>query len=240
MKKSLLFAIALVALVSCGKKVATLTPQTVTIKGELGEYYEVVNKTFPLNDCTFGKMVQVELKRLDKAMPSYYKEFDPVGYSGSSVIGNYGFGIEIFDEDGTKIEGWRADEGGACYSHDDLKNLWELEPGESNIIRWSTYHLSEYEGKSLTFKVSSYVSAADYSEPEPTARQSKSPQIDRMLSDLDSKLKRLESLDEFSDAYDDLEDEIDDLLDQLDDLEYSMTSAQEKLFDKLDDLFMDL
>lgn len=150
---------------SCGSQKnndeTTLTPQKTTIKGELKDYYEVVDKEYTITDDTFGKLITVQLKRTDTEFPNNYKKgYEPVGMSGRDVKGNYGFGIEVFDADDNKIYGSRADAVGisGCYSYDDLKDLWELEAGEVNRIRWATHDLDKYLGQKLTFKITSYIS----------------------------------------------------------------------------------
>ena len=175
MKKILRTGVAiltLAALMSCGgnsnqknnenekeqaEKKTVLVPKTTKVKGDLSEYFEVVEKEYQLKDDTYSKMITITLMRKDKELPDIYKEFKPVGYFGAGVMGNYGFGIKIFDENEDQVLSIRADVGGTggVYSSDDLKDLWDLEKGETGIVRWMTYDLDECTGK-LTFTITSY------------------------------------------------------------------------------------
>ena len=175
MKKILRTGVAiltLAALMSCGgnsnqknnenekeqaEKETVLVPKTTKVKGDLSEYFEVVEKEYQLKDDTYSKMITITLMRKDKELPDIYKEFKPVGYFGAGVMGNYGFGIKIFDENEDQVLSIRADVGGTggVYSSDDLKDLWDLEKGETGIVRWMTYDLDECTGK-LTFTITSY------------------------------------------------------------------------------------
>lgn len=139
----------------------TLSPKSTTISGDLSKYYEVVDKEHSLKDNDyFGKLITITLKRTDAELPAEYKDFDPVGYSGATVKGNYGFGIKVTNESGEQLFSARADEGGmsGVYSSDDLKDLWELAPGEEGIVRWSTSELDKATGK-LMFTITSHVEA---------------------------------------------------------------------------------
>lgn len=189
MKKILRTGVAiltLAALMSCGgnsnqknnenekeqaEKETVLVPKTTKVKGDLSEYFEVVEKEYQLKDDTYSKMITITLMRKDKELPDIYKEFKPVGYFGAGVMGNYGFGIKIFDENEDQVLSIRADVGGTggVYSSDDLKDLWDLEEGETGIVRWMTYDLDECTGK-LTFTITSYAQenedADEYSNDE--------------------------------------------------------------------------
>lgn len=222
MKKILRTGVAiltLAALMSCGgnsnqknnenekeqaEKETVLVPKTTKVKGDLSEYFEVVEKEYQLKDDTFGKMVTITLMRKDKELPDIYKEFMPVGYFGAGVMGNYGFGIKIFDENEDQVLSIRADDGGmgGVYSSDDLKDLWDLEEGETGIVRWSTDDLDECTGK-LTFTITSYAKenedADEYSnedeeeEEENTSysdNSSSSNDWDSILDDYEDIMKR--------------------------------------------------
>ena len=222
MKKILRTGVAiltLAALMSCGgnsnqknnenekeqaEKKTVLVPKGTKVKGDLSEYFEVVEKEYQLKDDTFGKMVTITLMRKDKELPDIYKEFMPVGYFGAGVMGNYGFGIKIFDENEDQVLSIRADDGGmgGVYSSDDLKDLWDLEEGETGIVRWSTDDLDECTGK-LTFTITSYAKenedADEYSnedeeeEEENTSysdNSSSSNDWDSILDDYEDIMKR--------------------------------------------------
>ena len=161
-----------IALVSCGgseKKTAdsaatTLAPSKTEIKGDLSEYFTVVEKTYDFADfekSMFDEepIIALELQRTDKALPEAYKKgYEPVGYSGYSGRGNYGFGIKVKDADGKEVFSVRADASGlnGVYDSDDLKNLWELEAGETGQVRWSAYELKDANGE-YKFEITSHL-----------------------------------------------------------------------------------
>lgn len=211
MKKILRTGVAiltLAALMSCGgnsnqknnenekeqaEKKTVLVPKTTKVKGDLSEYFEVVEKEYQLKDDTYSKMITITLMRKDKELPDIYKEFKPVGYFGAGVMGNYGFGIKIFDENEDQVLSIRADVGGTggVYSSDDLKDLWDLEKGETGIVRWMTYDLDECTGK-LTFTITSY------------AQENEDADEDSNEDDDEEEEEENEDVDEYS--YDDEEE----------------------------------
>jgi hypothetical protein len=177
------------------------------------------------------------------------EEFDPVGYSGASVKGNYGFGIKIFDEKGNQIITINASEGGlgGCYSTDDLKTIWKEGVGENNIVRWS---IDELDGKSgeYTFAIISYMeentssdisSSDNYSSTDISSSSDYSyAEIQALLDEMESLVNRLATLEEFSSEYDLVEEQIQQITDKLDDA--NMAYDQESRYDRLDDRFWDL
>ena len=150
-----------IALVSCGggeKKAPapanTLAPAKTEIKGDLAEYFTVVEKTY--NFADFEKsildepVIAIELQRTDKALPEAYKKgYEPMGTYGQGVYGNYGFGIKVKNAEGKDVFSVRADASGlnGVYSSDDLKDLWELEAGETGQVRWSATELKDAKGE---------------------------------------------------------------------------------------------
>lgn len=133
-----------IALTSCGGKKENsndsivLTPETTHIKGDLSDYYEVVDKEYTLTD-DFGSIISVEVKRTDKDFDFDLEGVNPYGYFGSGVNAHAGFGIEILDENGTVIEKSSATNGGSSgmYSSDDMKEALKLKAGETGTVRWS-------------------------------------------------------------------------------------------------------
>lgn len=165
MKKLFLLLAVAGVMVACGggeKKAAEktcLVAETTEIKGDLKDYYTVVDKEYTLEDEEYSndKMVTIILKRTDKALPSKYDGFEPSGTYGYGVNGNYGFGIIVKNANGDEVMNVRADASGldGVYSHEDLKNLWELEAGEEAKVRWSTSDLNDCTGK-MTFRITSF------------------------------------------------------------------------------------
>lgn len=150
-------------LVSCGGKESkdvTLTPESATIKGDLKEYFTVVDKPYVIKYDESGwekYTISIELQRTDVPFQFNTDGIDPVGYSGAGVNGNFGIGIDIRDSDGNIAISWSPTATGlsGVYSSDDLKNLLLLESGESGRVRWTTNDFENYENKNFTFKVSS-------------------------------------------------------------------------------------
>ena len=148
MKKTFnVWAIGILALglVSCGgKKDAenaeiVLSPETTHIKGDLGDYFEVVDREYTLTDGFSGKIVSVEVKRTDADYAFDIAGVSPMGTYGQGVTANAGFGIEILDDNGNVIQKSAATASGfgGMYSSDDMKEALALKPGETATVRWS-------------------------------------------------------------------------------------------------------
>lgn len=153
--KKVFVAFALTAmavnLVSCGGKKESeenvenaeseelvLTPETTRIKGDLSDYFEVVEREYtPTNE--WGTLVSVEVRRTDKEYAFSLDGVEPYGTYGSGVKGHAGFGIEILDAKGNVIDKSAANAGGlsGMYSSDDMKEALKLKPGETATVRWS-------------------------------------------------------------------------------------------------------
>ena len=146
MKQLKLLALAVIAvcLISCGGKKKSkeiiLTPETTQIKGDLGDYFEVVNREYKLTDSDWGneKMISIEIRRTDTDYAFDLKGVMPYGYLGQGITGHAGFGIEIRDIDGNVIHkvGATASGTGGMYSHEDMKEALRLKAGETATIRW--------------------------------------------------------------------------------------------------------
>ena len=249
-KKLALFALMGILLFSCSSKNeegfrGTLKPSSTTISGELGEYFKVVDEPAYVDyDNIFGPIVTVKIEKIDELL-NWMEEFDPVGCSGASVKGNYGFGIKIFDEKGNQIVTINPSE--SCYSSDDLITVWQEGVGENNIVRWS---IDELDGKSgeYTFAIISYMkentsSGISSSDNDSSTDISSSSdysyaEIQALLDEMESLVNRLATLEEFSSEYDLVEEQIQQITDKLDDA--NMAYDQESRYDRLDDRFWDL
>ena len=255
LKKLALFALMGILLFSCTSKSesesnekgfrGTLKPSSTTISGDLGEYFKVVDEPAYVDyDNIFGPIVTVKIEKIDELL-NWMKEFDPVGCSGASVKGNYGFGIKIFDEKGNQIITENPSE--SCYSSDDLITVWQEGVGENNVVRWS---IEELDGKSgeYTFTITSYMeentsSGISSSDNDSSTDISSSSdysyaEIQALLDEMESLVNRLATLEEFSSEYDLVEEQIQQITDKLDDA--NMAYDQESRYDRLDDRFWDL
>lgn len=249
MKKIGLLVLVCLFLASCGNNkedepqrcTATLKPSSTTIKGDLGDYFQVAEGAATIDD---HNLITVKIKKI--------KEFDfdaegyaPAGYSGTYVTGNFGFGITVKDKSGNVVKTVRADACGfsGCYSGDDLKTIWEEAVGEENIVRWSPGELQNKEGE-FTFTISSFKkevpqsTASSTSSDNDSKKEYSSAEIDQMLNEVDRLLGQLANLDDMSSAYDNKEEQIINLLSKISSA--NLTSAQEKRYFQLDDRFDDL
>mgnify|MGYP003407451589 FL=1 len=255
LKKLALFALMGILLFSCTSKSesesnekgfrGTLKPSSTTISGDLGEYFKVVDEPAYVDyDNIFGPIVTVKIEKIDELL-NWMEKFRPVGYFGSGVMGNYGFGIKIFDEKGNQIITENPSE--SCYSSDDLITVWQEGVGENNVVRWS---IEELDGKSgeYTFTITSYMeentsSGISSSDNDSSTDISSSSdysyaEIQALLDEMESLVNRLATLEEFSSEYDLVEEQIQQITDKLDDA--NMAYDQESRYDRLDDRFWDL
>lgn len=147
--KFLALAAIAVCLISCGdrkkskdKDAIVLSPETTKIKGDLGDYFEVVNREYKLTDGDWGnkKMISIEIRRTDIDYAFDLDGVYPYGYSGQEITGHAGFGIEIRDTDGNVIRKIGATASGTLgmYSSEDMKEALRLKAGETATIRWQT------------------------------------------------------------------------------------------------------
>ena len=87
MKKSIqiLFFSTLFFAISCNeKKNISVKPETTSIKGDLGEYFEVVQKDYviPIDENSLKQLISVELKRTDKDFSFKTDKLNPYGTNG--------------------------------------------------------------------------------------------------------------------------------------------------------------
>jgi O6-methylguanine-DNA--protein-cysteine methyltransferase len=163
LKKTFLTAFAAVLFLfnSCGNKDITLTPESTEVKGDLKEYFTVVDKQFIVKydeKGIFNKyIISIELQRTDVPFKFNTEGIEPMGTYGQSVNGNFGIGLELRDKDGNIVNTWSPTATGfsGVYSHDDLSNLLRLESGETGQVRWSYDGFKDRKDKEFTFKVSS-------------------------------------------------------------------------------------
>lgn len=117
----------------------TLTPKSTHIKGDLGDFFEVVDKEYVSVHDMFD-VISIEVKRTDEPLPFDPKSdaVRPTGYSGEGITTLVGFGLELYDENGNVVEKKSTSGGmGGAYSSDDIIEIIKLRPGETGIIRFS-------------------------------------------------------------------------------------------------------
>lgn len=119
----------------------TIKPKSTSIKGDLGDYFEVVDKDYVIKveEGSFmgGGIISVEVKRTDKDFDFPTDNINPFGTNGGEDY-HVGFGIELLGESGP-ITVKQATEGGmgGPYSSEDVTGLMKLKKGETGYIRWS-------------------------------------------------------------------------------------------------------
>lgn len=205
-----------ICLTSCGGKKEqvdesiVLTPETTHIKGDLGDYFEVVEKEYHVTE-NWGDMVSIEVKRTDVDYSFNLKGVEPYGTYGQSVTGHAGFGIEILDENDNVIEKVAATGSGfgGMYSSDDMKEALKLRAGETGTVRWSFNFNKEI--KPVKFRLSSAFEETDNSgwdssssrleDEEPLSSESLSFDDDNDTDSYSSSSSSSEDWDALLDSY---------------------------------------
>lgn len=146
----------------------TLTPETTAVKGDLSDYYEVVEKEYTTTDNYRTMMdnthaiVAVEIKRTDKEFDFDPESTYPMGTLSEGMTGNAGFGIEILDESGNVINKSAATNGGlgGMYSDADMKEALKLKAGETATVRWQMNF--DAKDKPVKFRITSAYEKSGY------------------------------------------------------------------------------
>ena len=142
-------------------------PKSTSVKGELGDYFEVVGGSMKEKDGVMGKeyMLSIEVKRTDKEFPFDVKETNPFGIESAEKY-HVGFGAEVFGKDGSPITTKSATSAGnGIYSHDDVKGAMGLKAGETAYLR---FQFEEAEGKDIAnFQVTSALQEEVVQEVQP-------------------------------------------------------------------------
>lgn len=162
--KLALIIAAVMCIASCGRKSEeteepqedpeiSLTPETTTIKGPLGEYFSVVDRTFTIKKDGSFTILAVEVERNDKMTPFLAEDicFFPNGKkSDASMLG--GFGYELIDENGDVIDKGSASSSTTVYSWDDVEEALRSMPGERSTIRFDIFDIN---GTPKTLRITS-------------------------------------------------------------------------------------
>lgn len=157
-----IFAFISILLLSCNNnsnKEISIKPKTTEIKGDLSDYFEVVDKEYkiPIKESSFEQQIAVEIKRKDKDFPFDTDKINPFGTSGGEEY-HVGFGIEFLGENGP-VQINNATEGGlgGPYSDKDVSGLFLLKKSETGYIRWT---VNKTEGIK-TFQITSALQKED-------------------------------------------------------------------------------
>lgn len=170
-------------------KSITVKPKTTVIKGDLGDYFVVVEHDYEIKlENSFGNegLISVEVKRTDKDFSFPVDNINPFGTNGGEKY-HVGFGIEVFGDAGPKVIKQATEGGmGGPYSSEDVTALMALKKGETGFIRWTV----EMTDDMKTFQLSSALEKSDGSvavseSSDEVISTSGSEDYDKMLDDYD-------------------------------------------------------
>lgn len=155
-------AFASLLLSSCGSKKKSLpsinvTPKNISIKGDLGEYFEVVNKEYQikrdehsaLKDEFKPGIISVEVKRNEKDFAFPFDKVAFFGTSGYDVEYHAGFGIELFGDGGPEVIK-NANDYNSPLDDKDVLGLIRMKKGETGYIRFTIDKIKELKTFQLT------------------------------------------------------------------------------------------
>ncbi|MDY3548995.1 hypothetical protein PG291_10330 [Riemerella anatipestifer] len=197
MRTKISFAIAIfvaLMMLSCSKnkksEELTIKPKTTQIKGDLGDYFEVVEKEYkiPIEEGFLNQIITVEVRRKDVDFPFDVDKINPFGTDGGEEY-HVGFGIEFLGDNGP-IDVKNATEGGmgGPYSSEDVSSLFKLKKGESGYIRWTVDKIDGLKNFQITSALeksgssNSLSSNSEYSDSIDNFSAGDSD-IDKMLDD---------------------------------------------------------
>lgn len=147
MKYTLFTTALLVALIFSGCKSKPseikIKPKTVTIKGALGGYFEVVDKEYVMKEACDGGCYtfSVEIKRLDTpfenalAYPNT-KEVKSFGRYEESIDYFAGFGVELMDDNGPVAVETAAPTSLNSTTQEGIESVIRLNPGETGFVEF--------------------------------------------------------------------------------------------------------
>lgn len=146
-----------------GTNEVTIKAKSTSIKGDLGDYFEVVDKDYVLKveegSIMGGAIISVEVKRTDKDFDFPTENINPFGTNGGEDY-HVGFGIELLGESGPITVKQATESGmGGPYSSEDVTGLMKLKKGETGYIRWSVDKLDGLK----SFQLSSALQKEEHS-----------------------------------------------------------------------------
>lgn len=162
MKKiTLIVGIALMivttVMISCGKKDQVIKPKSISIKGDLGKYFQVVEHDYKFNLKGMYPTVSIEVKRNEVPLEFSTEKLaecrgDMGKWEGEEAA--VGFGYELFDENGLLFSKNALDFNSPNGSGEVLA-LLKLNNGESGYITLYVPELNADYKKVTSFQLSS-------------------------------------------------------------------------------------
>lgn len=167
MRKSILMFGLTALLMSCGgNNVVSLKPEITNVKGDLKEFYEVVDKNYKVIEEGINNIVNVELKRTSNEL-----EFNPksgefrygtwYGNNGEEITVNFGF--ELLDEENNVIQTLKpGDSGWYGTDYEDIEPLLKLNTDETGTLKLKI----DIENKPVKFRILSSLNKSKSTESE--------------------------------------------------------------------------
>lgn len=177
----------------------SVKPKTIEIKGDLSDYFEVVDKEYkiPVIDNSFDQLITVEVRRRNKDFPFNKDKINPFGTSGGEEY-HVGFGLELLGENGP-IQVNNATEGGlgGPFSSADVSSLFKLKKGETGYIRWT---VDKTEGIN-SFQLTSALQKEDATNSVSDDTSSESEETETVYSDTENWDNVLNDYEKYVDEY---------------------------------------
>jgi hypothetical protein len=169
MRKSILMFGLTALLMSCGgNNAVSLKPETTNVKGDLKEFYEVVDKNYKVIEEGINNIVNVELKRTSNEFAFNPKsgEFRYgtwYGNNGEEIIVNFGF--ELLDEENNVIQTLKpGDSGWYGTDYEDIEPLLKLNTDETGTLKLKI----DIENKPVKFRILSSLNESKSTDSEDT------------------------------------------------------------------------
>ncbi len=170
-------------------KSITVKPKTTIIKGDLGDYFVVVEHDYEIkseNSFDNEGLISVEVKRTDKDFSFPVDNINPFGTNGGEKY-HVGFGIEVLGDAGPKVIKQATEDGmGGPYSSEDVIALMKLKKGETGFIKWTiamSDDLKTFQLSSASEKSDGSVAVSESSDE--VVSTTGSEDYDKMLNDYD-------------------------------------------------------
>jgi len=158
-----------------------LKPKSTSIKGELGDYFEVVDREYEIKqeEGEMFTLITVEVKRNNKDFSFPVDNINPFGTSGGEDY-HVGFGIELIGESGPiQVVPATADGMSGPYDSEDITGLMKLKKGETGYIRWSVDKLDGLK----SFQLSSALQKEEHATSSESSGSDASGDCDQFCSD---------------------------------------------------------